>query len=174
MAAGRGLAFVAGAPALVLSCLAVLPVGAGASRRTPPRPDLVVRSVSRPSRSAAMPGAGFSVRVQVANASRNPSRRSLAKVTLDTPRGLAHPGSGWDVGSLRVPALRPRKRFSATAHLKVPNAQDIEGTFYVDVCADADRKVKESNERNNCRASRTKITISQPAPPPLPLATRRC
>ena len=51
-----------------------------------------------------------------------------------------------------------------------PNAQDIEGTFYVDVCADADRKVKESNERNNCRASRTKITISQPAPPPLPLA----
>ena len=170
MGAGRRLACAAGAPALVLSCLAVLPVGAGALRRTPPRPDLVVRSISRPSRSTAVPGASFSVRVQVANAGRNPSRRSLAKVTLDTARGLAHPGSGWDVGSLRVPALRPRKRFSATAHLKVPNVQDIEGTFYADVCADADRKVKESNERNNCRASRTKITISQPAPPPLPVA----
>jgi hypothetical protein len=111
------------------------------------------------------------VRVQVENASRNPAPRSVARFYLATPRGLAHPGTGWDAGSLRVPALKPRKRFRATARLKVPKDID-EGAWYVEACADADNKLKESREKNNCRHSRSTITISISHPPPtsLPVA----
>jgi hypothetical protein len=169
MGVGRRLALAASTLAVLLACSTVLAVSAGA-RRPPPRPDLVVRSVSAPSRSTAGPGASLTVRVQVANFGGNRAPRSVADVTLDTARGLAHPGSGLKAGSLRVPALRPHKRFSATAHLKVPNDPNIEGTYYVDVCADAAKKIKESNERNNCRASRTGVIVSQPPATSLPVA----
>src|SRR5690606_8774166 len=60
----------------------------------------------------------------------------------------------------RVKRLKPRKQH-ATKVLKVRVPRQVKpGTYWLIACADARRKVRESNERNNCRVARQRLTIA--------------
>jgi hypothetical protein len=56
------------------------------------------------------------------------------------------------LGGGKVKALAPRKAGKATLRLAVPAATEP-GAYRVIACADAAQRVKESNERNNCRTA---------------------
>jgi hypothetical protein len=55
--------------------------------------------------------------------------------------------------------------------LTVPNDPDFQGNYYVIACADARNRLRESNEKNNCKPSSSTIAVVQPPPTSLPPAT---
>ncbi|WP_244930060.1 CARDB domain-containing protein [Nocardioides sp. W7] len=150
-------------PVLVASvalAATLLPAGpAGAAR--PKAPDLVVASASLPVRTVA-PGATVRVPHTLRNSGTAKARRSTTRVHLVAGRA-AVPVAGRAVG-----ALKPRKRTRpATVAFRVPVTLAT-GSYAVRVCADGQRKVKERNERNNCRVAGT-LQVQRPTtPPPAP------
>ena len=70
------------------------------------------------------------------------------------------------IGRRSVPKLKRRKSSEGTAQFALPAAAP--GAYYVIACADDLKKVRESSERNNCRASATQIRVpaAQPAVAP--------
>lgn len=151
-------------PVLVASvalAVTLLP-GAGpaeAARRK--APDLVVASASLSVRTVA-PGATVRVPHTVRNGGSAKARRSTVRVHLVAGRSAVL------VGTRAVGALKPRKRTRpATATIRVP-ATLAGGTFAVRVCADDLRKVRERNERNNCRIAGTLLVTRPASPPPVP------
>ncbi len=129
----------------------------------------MVTAVSGP--ATASPGARIAVTAAVRNRGRRPARRtSIAyRLSLDKRLDAADPRL---VGSRAVKALKPRKRSRGKAALTVPAAL-APGVYRLYACADAGRKVKERNERNNCRrakrALRVAVAAGPPAPGPAPL-----
>jgi hypothetical protein len=66
-------------------------------------------------------------------------------------------------GLRAVPELRARRFSRATVMLGVPKLAT--GRYRLLACADDLRRVRESNERNNCRASKTTVKIRLNKPP---------
>jgi hypothetical protein len=134
------------------------------------RADLVEASLSKPP-PAARPNVQFTAFDAVRNRGSATARRSTTTYYLSRDRIRSSNDSL--VGSRSVPALRAGKssRGQATLVTRVPT---VPGTYYVIVCADARRAVREGSERNNCRASTTAIFIRErgikPPPPPPPAA----
>src|SRR6478736_3759551 len=97
--------------ALVALTLLLVPATAEAWR-PPPRPDLVVRSLSAPP-GAARPGARFTVNDTVTNRGRTGARGTWTSYTLTGRRRL------W-LGERAVPALRPGVTSSGQSALTIP------------------------------------------------------
>ena len=119
-------------------------------------PDLVVTSISNPPASAVA-GSSFNVTAAVKNIGKAKAKKSVMSYYLskDTRK------SREDIflaDHRTVHALKSKKssrgRSNATIWDTVPY-----GKYYLIACADCMEDVKESNEKNNCRASRTKIQI---------------
>jgi hypothetical protein len=133
----------------------VLPPSAYAGPgRSKPRADLVVASVTAPAR--VQQGTSLPVTVAVRNAGRAAASRSTLRVSLSTDRRA---GADRALAPTRaVPPLRPRRTARPVVRVTVPPAT-APGAYWVVACADAGRRVRERDERNNCRVSRRPVTV---------------
>ena len=144
-------------------------VPAAASRAQ--RADLVVASVSAPPAAAAA-GTSFELRVAVRNkgAKRARSSRPAFYLSLDQSRSRGDLRLGGELSQRRTKTLKPRRRWRAVGRVAVP-ATAPAGSYYLLVCADVTRRVKERKESNNCRASQARVVVPAPASPPVPPPT---
>lgn len=61
---------------------------------------------------------------------------------------------------VRHPALRVRRSSLRRATITIPARREIHGRYHLIACADARRRVRESREHDNCRASRAFVVRS--------------
>jgi hypothetical protein len=139
--------------------LSVLTTPGHAAQR---RPDLVMSSVKAGPGSVER-GDRITVRDTTANSGRARAGRTTTRFYLSTDRRFGR--SDRLLGSRGVPALAPGKKSSGRTQLRVPAATPLRG-WYVVACADVRKKVRESREGNNCRATSSKVTVVAPPPPP--------
>jgi subtilase family serine protease len=117
------------------------------------RPDLGMLKVTTASELTA--GGEMTVKDKVGNAGRAAARPSSVGYYLSTDERR----SADDIllGHRSVGRLAAGKAKAGSATLKVPNAL---GLFRVIACADDKRRVRESSERNNCRATARDVHIA--------------
>jgi hypothetical protein len=160
---------------VLVALLALAPASAEARRR----PDLVVSKVSNPP-PAGLPGTSLVVSATARNRGRRRAGRSRLGFFLSTDRHKSK--TDFKLRTRSVRALRHGKHAKARTKPKLPTAVIARarlaatvkaGSYYLIACADATHRVRESNERNNCRTSKKLIKVSTgkvplPAPPPPP------
>jgi len=145
--------------AVVAVCF-LLQAASGSSARPNPRADLVERKVSA-SLSTVAPGGSFRINDLVANRGKASSRASTTRFFLGSVA----------IGSRRVRALKKGKTSRGSVQVVVP-AGTANGAYPVRACADAGKRVREANERNNCRVASGRLAVlaavvpPQPPPPP--------
>lgn len=125
-------------PALLVGALVLPLLVPTASQATSgaAKADLVVKSAH-----ASTAGSAVTVAVTIANTGAKAAKASVLRLQLS---------NGATLGIARVPGIAVHKSKAVTAHGAVP-AGTAGGTYTVIACADTTRKVKERNERNNCR-----------------------
>jgi hypothetical protein len=146
--------------------LAVALGAPGGAQGAPPTADLTVTSVKAKS-EWAVAGSALRVTDTVTNSGRAKARASQTGYWLSRDRKQGR-GDIRLAGKRRVKALAPRKRSKGTARLRVPATLKLDA-YHLLACADANRRVRERNERNNCRAAKQKVAIT---PRPRPYAVR--
>lgn len=129
-----------------LACAAVLVLFGGAAARGP---DLVEASVSVSQHGRT---------VRVTDVVRNRGTSGAAAST--TGYFIARK----QIGSRRVGRIPPHGASRATTALKIP-AGLPPGSWRLTVCADVRSRVRESNERNNCRSAAELVNVSDLTPP---------
>lgn len=148
---------VAGAAAVGLVVTALMtgaqsPVAGAAG---PARPNLTTVSVTDPPRKAE-PGDTFTIRSTVKNAGRGEAGASHVRVLMSKDKIASD--RDLTVASGRIKALRPRRSVTVDASVTVP--EGAKGSYHLLTCADSRRKVRETDERDNCRASAKKVAIT--------------
>lgn len=121
------------------------------------RPDLVVGSLSV---APANTGPGQPIRIKdvTRNRGRTVARPSVTRYVLSKDKKVDR--RDVRLHDRRVKRLKPGKKH-ATKVVKVRVPRNVKpGTYWLIACADARRKVRESNERNNCRVARQRLTIA--------------
>jgi hypothetical protein len=153
-----------------LIAAAVLVVAAGASPPAagatahPKRPDLVEVAVTDPVPATVKTGGGFDVTDAVRNRGSKKARKSVTIFCLNGKQTTD--ACGWRVGTRSVSALKRGKRSRATVHLIAPTDRNAIGEkYWLAACSDGTRKIKESNEKNNCRLTGGQVTITGGDPP---------
>ena len=161
----------AGVLVAVLGTAAVTAPGAHAAPKK--RPDLRVTKVAV-SVTAVDRGGTLTIAETTANRGRAAARASQTAYLLSADIRL---GTDARLATRRVPALRAGRSSSGRRSVALPAAVPA-GTYHVLACADSARKVRESRETNNCRASAA-LTVrapgaATPAPqaPGMPFITR--
>ncbi|HEX2233470.1 MAG TPA: CARDB domain-containing protein, partial [Thermoleophilaceae bacterium] len=135
--------------------LAVGPLGAaGAAARA--GPDLKVSGVSASTGSLSA-GDPLKVRVTTRNVGRRPAKRSSTRLYLS--RDAKKSKGDVRLGSTGIPALKPRKSSRRTIRATVSAAAPPAG-YRLLACADDVLKIREKNERNNCRTARGSLTVT--------------
>lgn len=149
-------------PALVVATSVVL-VGAGFSTVpavAAPGPDLRVASVSTP-KSKVEKGSTLRVKVKVRNAGNRPARASRTRFLLSKNKRLDRRDRALTtVRTKRLPGKRGRV---LTRNVRIP-ASTPTGTWHLLVCADATSRVRETREKNNCRATKRRVQVTAPRP----------
>lgn len=160
----RGVRTVAWGACLALALLGTVTFAAAAAKRRPRRPDLEVTSVGDPPAQLS-PGSTFTARDTTKNIGKGKARASHTSYFLSVDRTLGHGDVA--LGTRTVGSLKHDKSSTGSARVTVP-ASAGSGTYHMLACADAARAVKESSERNNCRASAksTKVAASSSGIPP--------
>ena len=139
---------------LVVSGLAISPQAAATTRRA----DLTVAAVS-PSVSQVRQTAKLATRVKVRNTGKAKAPASVTSLSLSPD---AKPGHDRKLKpTWATPALAPGRVASGKVVANVP-ATVAPGTYYVIACADGLRKVRESQEGNNCKVSRATVEVLGP------------
>ena len=123
--------------------------------RAKPGPDLRVSALSAPPGPIAA-GATFAVRPTTRNAGSRQAKRSSTRLYLS--RDGRRSRDDVRVGAAKVPVLRARTSRRARAAATVPAGAGA-ARYRLLACADDTRKVRERNERNNCRAARRALTV---------------
>lgn len=164
----RRLVAVAALAAVVTAGGVVRPhAAAGAAK--PKRPDLLVSKAS--GGGVVAPGARFELAWALAN--RGAAAASKSKTAILLSRDAKADGSDVRLGLVAESALKARRTVKRTLSLKVP-AATAPGTYSLLVCVDQVRKLRESNESNNCRRAGT-LTVPGASGsvllPPAPLQT---
>lgn len=121
-------------------------------------PDLVVTSVSNPPASRTI-GSTFSVTDTTANqgnAGTTVTTTTRYFLSLDAVRNS---GDKRLTGSRSVGPLLPGASSNGTATVTIPSTT-APATYFLLACADDKTVVKETNEKNNCRASASKVTVN--------------
>jgi hypothetical protein len=121
------------------------------------RPDLVVSSVSSVPFEATG-GRSIRMRDKVTNRGPGGARRSQTAyyLSFDATRDR----SDRRLAARPVPSLERGRRSSGVAQVVMPT--NTAGLFRIIACADDQRRIRESNERNNCRAAPGEVTIRPP------------
>ena len=120
-------------------------------------PDLIETAVSNPPATASR-GGSFSVTDTVdngGNASAAPST-SRYYFSLDTKKAASDPIL---TGTRAVSMLGVGASSMGTVSVTIPTTVSP-ATYYLLACADDLKKVAESNEKNNCKASATRVTVN--------------
>lgn len=165
--AGRS---VAGFGLLLATALGLVATQAAPAARA--RADLRVASVAVQPVSVS-PGGMLRLRAVVRNAGRRRADRSALGFWLsqDPRRGKGDVALG---GPVKTKALKRGARRAVKRSVTVPASMQV-GAWFALACADVAKKVKERNERNNCRASKATLQVvaapTQPAPTPTPTLT---
>jgi hypothetical protein len=165
MLAGRAAAKVAPMlpvprplPAALLALGAVLAAAPGASgaaaaarRQAAPRAEL--RAVAgKPSSATAKPGDTVTVKVTLRNTGRGRAAATKTRISLGAGRGFA--GGDLVLATLRQgPLARGRRAKPVTARLRIPLDARAGGRRTLLVCADAEGKIREHDEKDNCAAA---------------------
>ena len=147
---------------MALGVLALIPATVHAR---PPAPDLQVVSIANAARPAT--AGKLDVRVTVRNAGNRKARAFTVAVYLSSD---AKQGRGDALlGRRSVNGLKAAARNTGARADTVPRVAP--GLYHVLACVDDRKQVRELNERNNCRASRTRVTVTAgtPAPAPAPV-----
>jgi hypothetical protein len=121
------------------------------------RPD--VRAVRVAASAFAHPGGELAVQV-TATAKRKAVRRAGVRVYLSADRKRGKGDAR--VGARRLPVIKRGKRRAMTIGARVP-AKQAAGARFAIACVDDPGRIRERNERNNCRAA--KVTITATADP---------
>jgi hypothetical protein len=152
--------------ALACSLLVSTPAGAQPAGA---RADLTVSALANPPPSVVH-GEQFAVRATVRNLGRRAAGSSRTGFYLSRSSKKAR--NAVRIGRPVTKRVKPRRSVVVRATVRVP-ASVPPGRYFLIACADDTRKVRESNERNNCRTARTRVTVRTPdvAPPPWDEAT---
>jgi hypothetical protein len=132
-----------------------------AAEAAPKRADLSVTTIGA-APAVALPGASFGVTATVANRGRAAASPTKLTVYLSKDKRL---GAG-DLagGTVTVTKVAPGRKQAVTVKAKVP--AKATGGYWVLACADATKKVREASEKNNCRTSRSRVSIGGSGPTP--------
>ena len=136
-----------------VSIVGLLAVPASASAAV----DLKVSSVGNPP-SSKLPQQSFSVRATVANSGSSRAAASTTSFALSSNRTR---GSDRLLQNVRTLGIDGKGRRTVTTTGRV-QASTPAGLYYLLVCADDRRVVRESIESNNCMASATQVRIVRP------------
>jgi hypothetical protein len=120
-------------------------------------PDLIESAVSNPPANAS-PGGSFSVTDTARNQGNANAGASTTRYyfSLNTTKG------GGDIrltGIRAVPGLAPAGDSTGTVTVTIPNTTPG-GQYFLLACADDRKKVVESDEANQCKASATTVTVT--------------
>src|SRR4051812_16136110 len=138
-----------------LLVLALVALPGSAVAKPKPRPNLAASALGNPP-STRVQGASVAGTATIAN---NGKRRAGKSRTGFFLSGDARRSANdLALGSVKTKALKRGKKVAVAGAFKVPTAA-APGAYRLLVCADSARKVGESNERDNCRASRSALTI---------------
>jgi CARDB len=140
---------------LLGSAIALNLCGPIPSASAAPLPDLIVTALSNPP-SSALSGDLFKVTDKTKNRGAGRAKGSVIRYYLS-------PDKKWGktdllLGSRNVPALRSGATSRGTVQVEVPMAIKPASYFLI-ACADAAHRVRESNEKNNCRAPTRAIAV---------------
>jgi hypothetical protein len=141
---------------IAAAVLALAPATAEAAR-----PDLKVTSVSLGAGNVTT-GSKLKVGDATRNAGRAAARRSTTTYYLSPDRRKS--ASDLKVATRKVGKLRKRGRSRGAATARIP-ASLTPGRWFVIACADGARRIRESNERNNCRATSASLIVRGDTPP---------
>jgi subtilase family serine protease len=141
---------LAGALAVALAFAALVATADAAGR-----PDLQVASISAPP-SALQPGDEFTTVVQVHNAGRAKAARSSARFYLSQDKLLE---ASEAVATRDTRAVRRGGTVLLSGRFAVPASIETGRQYYVFVCLDARKHVRESDEHDNCTGSSTLLTV---------------
>ena len=130
------------------ACALTLALCASPAAASEQGPDLTISKLHVNGSPAA--GQPLTAALTVSNAGRRRAQASATAVVLS--RDARRSRDDRRLGTGKVKALAPRKAGKATLKLAVP-AGTVPAAYRVIACADAAKRVKESNERNNCRAA---------------------
>ena len=123
--------------------------------------DLIESAVNNPPASAS-PGDSFSATDTVVNQGNAQAGMSTTRyrLSLDTKKSA----NDLLLASTRaIPTLAPQASSMGTVTVTIPQTA-APGMYHLLACSDDLKKVPESNEKNNCKASATKVTIGSPPP----------
>jgi hypothetical protein len=154
------------AAVLALSAALLLLVTSASASARLVGPDLVVRSLASPPASIT-PGAALGSGFTVANRGTRRARASTARAYLSRD---SRKGKG-DLLLLRASSMPPLKRGKAARRsgtFTIPRSTTT-GRWFLIVCSDDTRRVRETNERNNCRSSARPTSLPVNAAPPSPV-----
>ena len=127
-------------------------------------PDLKISKLDVNGSPAA--GQPLTAALTIRNAGRRRAQASATAVVLS--RDARRSSDDRRLGTAKAKALAPRKAGKATLRLTVPAGTEP-GPYRLIACADAAKRVKESNERNNCRTAAVTVVpaaFGGPAPGP--------
>ena len=137
---------------VAIALAAVLPAVAAT-----PKPDLIVRRVSSPP-ATCIQGQEFEVTDTTKNVGTKRAGKSKTGYYLSTDKTK----SNNDVrlpGTRDIPALAPETRSRGTKSVGIPLSTPP-ADYFVLACADDLKAVGENDESNNCKASKTKISVT--------------
>jgi CARDB len=140
---------------LLGSAIALNLCGPIPSASAAPLPDLIVAALSNPP-SSALSGDLFKVTDKTKNRGTGRAKGSVIRYYLSLDKKWGK--TDLLLGSRNVPALRSGATSRGTVQVEVPMAVKPASYFLI-ACADAAHRVKESNEKNNCRAPARAIAI---------------
>ena len=123
-------------------------------------PDLAVSSVGL-SEFPAMGGETVSAEVGVENLGIEEAEESLALLFLSVDDFLSSDDVG--VGNMQVPTLASGQGYTASVALEIPGAA-VPGEYHLLACADAQGRILETSETNNCKASQFPIAVQEAGP----------
>jgi hypothetical protein len=133
------------------------------------KPDLVERQIGNPP-AQLLAGGSFMVADVAANRGTEGARFSLTRYYLVSG------GTVLAAGARRVPSLKRHHHSRGRVRLSIPVSAPA-GRYSLLACVDANRRVPETNERNNCRGSRRRVVVPgpggvvPPSAPPSPVSS---
>jgi CARDB len=133
----------------------------GAARAEPAHPDLVVRVVTHPAQFV-MRGAFLDVGYRISNVGSGAAAKSLAGFALSRDKRR----SADDLAlkpTQPIPRLGRGRSYEHSPTFTIPRTAGL-GAWYVIGCADVSGRVRETNERNNCRASGGTVEVQEGEP----------
>lgn len=158
---------IAALAAVGVSTLAA--ASAGPASAAPKRADLTTPKAAVTGASSVAPGGRFAMTATVKNAGKAKAKASTAALVLSTDAKLDAKDAR--LGTASIAALKPKKtkaglKLSGIVPMTLPG-----GRYSLLVCADANAKVKESNEKNNCSKGASVTVTTKPGPMTPPVQT---